>query len=107
LYPGKEENLEKAGEPKIQFPGIETVSNFFEQNKSPDDNARKFDTHYHSSGWKTGDMKTIVSWLALARKWIENNQNNRTDTQTFRKRVQLDSRNPACPKRPFLSPNTC
>lgn len=30
-------------------------------------------------------MKTIVSWQALARKWIENNQNNRTNEREFNK----------------------
>lgn len=81
--PGEEENPKKRGEPKIQIPGIETVRIFFEKNQSSDDDAQKFYAHYQSSGWKTGDMKTIVSWQALARKWIENNQNNRTDERIF------------------------
>ncbi len=80
---GEEEIRKRDGELKIQIPGIETIRNFFEQNQSSGDDAQKFYTHYQSSGWKTGDMKTIVSWQALARKWIINNKNNKTDEQIF------------------------
>ncbi|MDX9881403.1 MAG: hypothetical protein RBS73_05015 [Prolixibacteraceae bacterium] len=75
----EEEIRKRDGEPKIQIPGIETVRNFFEQNRSSPGEAQKFYTRYQSSGWKTGDMKAIASWQALARKWIENNQNNKAD----------------------------
>ena len=64
---------------------FEAIKHFFEQNQSSTDEAQKFYARYQSSGWKTGDKKTIVSWQALARKWIENNQNNRTDEREFNK----------------------
>lgn len=76
---GEGENPNKNGETKTRIPEFEVIKHFFEQNQSSTDEAQKFYSRYQSSGWKTGDMKTIVSWQAVARKWIENNQNNQTD----------------------------
>lgn len=73
------ENPNKNGETKTRIPEFEVIRHFFERNQSSTDEAQKFYSRYQSSGWKTGDMKTIVSWQAVARKWIENNQNNQTD----------------------------
>ena len=66
-------------ETKTRIPEFWVIKHFFEQNQSSTDEAQKFYSRYQSSGWKTGDMKAIVSWQAIARKWIENNQNNQTD----------------------------
>ncbi len=77
--PGKNHDL------KSRIPEFEVIKHFFQHNQSSTDEAQKFYSRYQSSGWKTGDMKTIVSWQALARKWIENNQNNRTDEREFNK----------------------
>jgi hypothetical protein len=73
---GKTENHPKE---KLQIPEFDLITHFFERNQSSADEAQRFYSHYQSSGWKTAEMKTIVSWQAIARKWIENNQNNRTD----------------------------
>lgn len=76
---GDGENPNINGETKTRIPEFEMIKHFFEQNQSSTDEAQKFYSRYRSSGWKTGDMKAIVSWQAVARKWIENNQNNQTD----------------------------
>ena len=73
------ETPNKIIETKTRIPEFEVIKHFFEQNQSSTDEAQKFYARYQSSGWKTGDMKAIVSWQAVARKWIENNQNNQTD----------------------------
>lgn len=77
---GSQENLSTV---KFQIPEIEQISQFFEKNQSSAEEAQKFYSHYQLSGWKTADMKTIVFWQAIARKWIENNQNNRTDEREY------------------------
>lgn len=82
---GEEKDLKKNSGTKTRIPEFEVVKHFFEQNQSSTDEAQKFYTRYQSLGWKTGDMKTIVSWQALARKWIENNKNNRTDERELNK----------------------
>lgn len=82
---GGEESPKKSDGAKNRIPEFEAIKHFFEQNQSSTDEAQKFYARYQSSGWKTGDKKTIVSWQALARKWIENNQNNRTDEREFNK----------------------
>jgi len=76
---GERKNSKDFSSEKLQTPEIELITHFFEMNQSSADEAQKFYSHYQISGWKTADMKTIVSWQAIARKWIENNQNNRTD----------------------------
>ncbi len=76
---GERKNPKDLSNEKFQIPEIELITHFFEQNRSSPGEAQKFYTRYQSSGWKTGDMKAIVFWQALARKWIENNQNNKTD----------------------------
>lgn len=82
---GEEEKPGRNVETKTRTPEFGVIRHFFEQNHSSTDEAQKFYAHYQSSGWKTADMKTIVSWQAIARKWIENNQNNRTDEREFNK----------------------
>ncbi len=59
------------------------VEQFFEQNQFPRSEAQKFYAHYQSSGWKTGDMKKIISWQAVARKWMNNTQSFKTDEREF------------------------
>jgi hypothetical protein len=81
----KRKTHENNSETKIRILEFEVIRHFFEQNQSSADEAQKFYSHYQLSGWKTADMKTIVSWQAIARKWIENNQNNRTDEREFNK----------------------
>ena len=80
---GEKGNPENHSSEKFQIPEIELISQFFERNHSSAEEAQKFYSHYQLSGWKTADMKTIVSWQAIARKWIENNQNNRTDEREY------------------------
>ena len=79
----KKKTPENNSETKIRIPEFEMIAQFFERNQSSADEAQKFYSHYQLSDWKTADMKTIVSWQAIARKWIENNQNNRTDEREF------------------------
>jgi hypothetical protein len=80
---GERKNHKNFSSEKLQIPEFELITHFFEKNQSSADEAQKFYSHYQSSGWKTADMKTIVSWQAIARKWIENNQNNRTHEREF------------------------
>ena len=76
---GERRKTENLSNENIQIPEIELITHFFEKNQSSAEEAQKFYSHYQLSGWKTADMKTIVSWQAIARKWIENNQNNQAD----------------------------
>jgi len=80
---GKRENGEDLRDANFQVPGLREVEEFFEQNRFSNSEAQKFYAHYQSSGWKTGDMKKILSWQAVARKWIENTQTFRTDEREF------------------------
>jgi hypothetical protein len=80
---GEKGNLENLSTEKFQIPEIKLITHFFEKNHSSAEEAQMFYSHYQLAGWKTADMKTIVSWQAIARKWIENNQNNRTDEREY------------------------
>lgn len=80
---GERGNTENLLQVKFQIPELEMITRFFEKNHSSAEEAQKFYSHYDVSGWKTADMKTIVSWRGLARKWIENNQNIRTDERKY------------------------
>ena len=77
--PGKRKNLENLPDEKFPVPELPEVERFFEQSRFPQSEAQKFYAHYQSSDWKTGDMKKILSWQAVARKWIANTQIFRTD----------------------------
>jgi hypothetical protein len=83
--PEKAENEKNPPDEKFQAPELSEVEWFFEQNRFPQSEAQKFYAHYQSSGWKTGDMKKILFWQAVARKWMENTQNVRTDEREFNK----------------------
>jgi len=76
---GERKNSGNNSGPKFLIPEFEIIRQFFVHNHSSAEEAQKFYTRYQSSGWKTADMKTIVSWQAVARKWIENNQNNQAN----------------------------
>jgi hypothetical protein len=76
-------NSENLPDGNFQVPELLEVERFFEQNQFPRSEAQKFYVHYQSSGWKTGNMKKILSWQAVARKWIENTQTFRTDEREF------------------------
>jgi len=65
-------NHENSNPEKFQIPDLPIVERFFEQNRFSGDEARNFYAHYQSTGWKTGDMKKILSWQAVARKWMNN-----------------------------------
>ncbi len=76
-------NSENLPNEKFQVPDLSEVEQFFEQNQFPRSEAQKFYAHYQSSGWKTGDMKKIISWQAVARKWMNNTQSFKTDEREF------------------------
>ena len=76
-------NPENLPDEKFQVPDLSEVEQFFEQNQFPRNEAQKFYAHYQSSGWKTGDMKKIISWQAVARKWMNNTQSFKTDEREF------------------------
>ena len=76
-------NSENLPDEKFQVPDLSEVEQFFEQNQFPRSEAQKFYAHYQSSGWKTGDMKKIISWQAVARKWMNNTQSFKTDEREF------------------------
>ena len=77
------ENQENLQEGNFQVPELSEIEHFFEQNRFPHSEAQKFYAHYQSSGWKTGDMKKIISWQAVARKWIEHTQSFKTNEREF------------------------
>jgi len=72
-------NSENLPDEKFQVPELSEVEQFFEQNQFPRSEAQKFYAHYQSSGWKTGDQMKILSWQAVARKWMNNTQSFKTD----------------------------
>ena len=72
-------NSENLPEEKSKVPDLSETVQFFEQNQFPRSEAQKFYAHYQSSGWKTGDQMKIISWQAVARKWMNNTQSFKTD----------------------------
>ncbi|MBW8323820.1 MAG: hypothetical protein K0M50_03555 [Prolixibacteraceae bacterium] len=72
-------NSENLPEEKFQVPDLSETEQFFEQNQFPRSEAQKFYAHYQSSGWKTGDQMKIISWQAVARKWMNNTQSFKTN----------------------------
>jgi hypothetical protein len=72
-------NCENLSDEKFPVPDLSEVEHFFEQNQFPRSEAQKFYAHYQSSGWKTGDQMKILSWQAVARKWMNNTQSFKTD----------------------------
>ena len=78
-------NTENSSSEKFQIPDLLVVEHFFEQNRSSGHEARNFYAHYQSTGWKTGDMKRILSWQAVARKWMNNTHENTNNEREFNK----------------------
>jgi hypothetical protein len=78
-------NTENSSSEKFQIPDLLVVEQFFEQNRSSGHEARNFYAHYQSTGWKTGDMKRILSWQAVARKWMNNTHENTNNEREFNK----------------------
>ncbi len=72
-------NSENLSEEKSPVPDLSETEQFFEQNQFPRSEAQKFYAHYQSSGWKTGDQMKILSWQAVARKWMNNTQSFKPD----------------------------
>jgi hypothetical protein len=72
-------NTENLPEEKSPVPDLSATEQFFEQNQFPRSEAQKFYAHYQSSGWKTGDQMKILSWQAVARKWMNNTQSFKPD----------------------------
>ena len=70
-------------EERTEIPDFSEVVLFFEQNHSPQSEAQQFYDRYLSAGWKTGNNQQIVSWQALARKWMTNNNKNNSHERTF------------------------
>ncbi len=78
-------NPENSNSEKFQIPDLPIVEQFFEQNLFSGHEARNFYAHYQSTGWKTGDMKKILSWQAVARKWMNNTHENTNNEREFNK----------------------
>ncbi len=78
-------NPENSSSEKIQIPDLPIVEQFFEQNRFSGHEARNFYAHYQSTGWKTGDMKKILSWQAVARKWMNNTHEITNNEREFNK----------------------
>ncbi|MDD2307431.1 MAG: hypothetical protein PHP53_22195 [Prolixibacteraceae bacterium] len=72
-------NSKNLPDEKSQVPDLSETEQFFEQNQFPRSEAQKFYAHYQSSGWKTGDQMKILSWQAVARKWMNNTQSFKPD----------------------------
>ncbi len=79
----KEENQETGLKEKTDIPDYSEVASFFEQNHFSQIEAQKFYARYQSAGWKTGDNQKIISWQALARKWMTNNKKNNSHERPF------------------------
>jgi hypothetical protein len=78
-------NPENSSSEKFQIPDLPVVEQFFEQNQFSGHEARNFYAHYQSTGWKTGDMKKILSWQAVARKWMNNTHEITNNEREFNK----------------------
>ena len=72
-------NTKNLSDEKSPIPDLSETEHFFEQNQFPRSEAQKFYAHYQSSGWKTGDKMKILSWQAVARKWMNNTQSFTAD----------------------------
>jgi len=72
-------NSEIFPDEKSPVPDLSETEQFFEQSQFPRSEAQKFYAHYQSSGWKTGDQMKILSWQAVARKWMNNTQSFKTN----------------------------
>ena len=72
-------NSENLPDEKSPVPDLSETEQFFEQNQFSRSAAQKFYAHYQSSGWKTGDQMKILSWQAVARKWMNNTQSFKPD----------------------------
>lgn len=70
-------------EEKMRIPDFSQVASFFSQYHFSENEARPFYARYQSSGWKIGDNQKIISWQALARKWMTNNTKNNSHERTF------------------------
>jgi len=77
--PGKNPKTEE----KSGIPDFSEVSFFFQQNRFPQSEAQQFYARYLSLGWKTGNDQRIVSWQALARKWMSNSKKNNSHERPF------------------------
>ncbi len=75
----KKENSENPPYEKGSVPDLPEVEQFFEQSQFSRNEAQKFYAHYQLSGWKTGDQMKIQNWHAVARKWMINTQNFRSN----------------------------
>lgn len=77
--PGKNRKTEE----ESGIPDFSEVSFFFQQNRFPQSEAQQFYARYLSLGWKTGNDQRIVSWQALARKWMSNSKKNNSHERPF------------------------
>ncbi|WP_159516897.1 hypothetical protein [Sunxiuqinia indica] len=79
----KDKNLKISREEKTSIPEFSDVKSFFRKNGFPESEAQQFYARYLSLGWKTTDNQPIVSWQALARKWMINNNKNNSHERPF------------------------
>lgn len=77
--PGKNRKTEE----ESGIPDFSEVSFFFQQNGFPQSEAQQFYARYLSLGWKTGNDQRIISWQALARKWMSNSKKNNSHERPF------------------------
>ena len=77
------ENQKNDVEGKDGIPDFSQVSSFFRESGFPESGASQFYARYQSAGWKTGNNQPVRSWQALARKWMTNNQKNKSHERTF------------------------
>jgi hypothetical protein len=78
-----ETGLEEKSEGKTDIPDYSEVASFFEQNHFSQIEAQKFYARYQSAGLKTKDNQKIISWQALARKWMTNNKKSNSHERLF------------------------
>lgn len=73
----------RSDDEELNIPDFSEVSFFFQQNRFPPSEAQQFYARYLSLGWKTGNAQRIVSWQALARKWMLNSQTQKNHERPF------------------------
>ncbi len=79
----REQGKNRKTEEESGIPDFSEVSFFFQQNRFPQSEAQQFYARYLSLGWKTGNDQRIVSWQALARKWMSNSKKNNSHERPF------------------------
>ncbi|NCU06056.1 MAG: hypothetical protein GXC73_18990, partial [Chitinophagaceae bacterium] len=72
IIPSRESLSRQSGRLGVGQPDYNEIKTYFEQNKYPSSEAKKFYNHYKSLGWKIQGKAPIEDWRALVEKWMVN-----------------------------------